>query len=144
MWHWLSQISSRSWSRLSRNWKIIRIIRLMDPRKRLKRKRTRISKRNLRTLKSQISWNRRIKSLKRLRMVRRKRITRISFIRNRKSQKHHRWIRKSQLFLIKRKHRFRLSIFSLLQTRQNLIQKIILVQNLQLISLNHLFRPRLS
>lgn len=96
------------------------------------------------TLRSQNRRNRCLKSIERLRMGRRIRITRLSLIRNRKSQDHHRWSLKSQLFLIKRKHRLCLSIQPLLKTRQNLIQKKILVQNLQLVSLNHLFRPRLS
>jgi hypothetical protein len=96
------------------------------------------------SLRSQNRRNWCLKRIKRLRMVWRIRITRLSLIRNRKSQNHHRWSLKIFLFLIKRKHRFRLSILTLLKTLQNLIQKIILVQNLQLISLNHQRRPRLS
>lgn len=97
-----------------------------------------------RPLRSQNRRNRCLKRIKRLRMGWRIRITRLSSIRYRKSQNHHRWSLKIRLFLIKRKHRFRSSISTLLKTRQNSIQKIILVQNLQLIILNHRFCPRSS
>lgn len=130
MWRWLSQ--TLIWNRRchQKNWRITSWIRWKNPHQKWKSQSFSWKSWMEITLRKQNRRNRWIKSIERLRMGWRIRITRLSLIRNRKSQNHHCWSLESQLFLIKRKHRFRLSILTLLKTRQNRLQKIILVQNL--------------
>jgi len=144
MWRRFIQISL--WNRRCRqkNLRTLSRIRRKNPHQRRKSQNLSREKRMEITLRKQNRRNWRLKSFERPRMGWRIRITRLSSICYWKSQNHHRRSLKSQLFLIKRRKRLRLSLFSLHQTRQNQLQKKILVQNLQLIGLNHRFRPRLS
>jgi len=144
MWCRFNQTCCRNRRCRKKNFWTLSRTRWKNPHQRRKIKSTRRKKRMERTLRKQNRRNRCPKSFERPRMGWRIRITRLSLIRYRKSQNHHCWIFESQLFLIKRKHRFRLSFLTLLKTRQNQLQKKILVQNLQLIGLNHRLCPHLS
>jgi len=144
MWRRLSQTLSRNRWRHQKNCWITSWIRWENPHQRRKSQSFSWKRRMENALRKQNRRNRWIKSFERCWMGRRIRITRLSLIRYRKSKDHHRWSHESLIFLIKRKHRLRLSFLTLQKTRQNPLQKIILVKNFQLISLNHFCCPHPS